>query len=120
MSTCALIVEDNAATREALALLLEAAGHAVATATDGRQALDYLRAHQPPCLVLLDLMMPVMDGWQFLEERRRDPALAVIPVVLFTAADSVGPAYARRLGAEAVIHKPAEPDALLDVVGRYC
>jgi CheY-like chemotaxis protein len=120
MYTRALIVEDHADTREALALLLEVGGLTVATAADGRQALDYLRAHPPPCLVLLDLMMPGMDGWEFLAQKRQDPALAAIPVVVFTAASDLGQASARALGAEAVVHKPADPKDLLATVGRYC
>jgi CheY-like chemotaxis protein len=120
MAPGVLIVEDDAATRAALLLLLQAEGHATAAA-DGREALAYLRsAKPPPCLVLLDLMMPVMDGWQFLTERHREPALADIPVVVFTAAGSLDAAALRALGAADVLHKPADPDALLAVVRRYC
>jgi CheY-like chemotaxis protein len=119
MYTRALIVEDHADTREALALLLEVGGLTVATAAAGRPALDYLRSHQPPAFVLLDLMMPGMDGWTFLAEKRQDPALAAVPVVIVTAAGDLGQASARALGAEAVVHKPADPKDLLAAVGRY-
>jgi CheY-like chemotaxis protein len=116
----ALIVEDDADTREALALVLEVGGLTVTAAADGRQALDYLRSHQPPAFVLLDLMMPGMDGWEFLAQKRRDPVLAAVPVVIVTAAADLGPDAARALGAEAVVHKPADPKDLLAAVGHYC
>ena len=119
MSIRVLIVEDNEGTREALALLLQTAGYTTAEVTNGREALTYLRSHEPPRLVLLDLMMPVMDGWEFLRERRNDAALSAIPVVLFTAAGGLeGPAVSA-LGASDVLHKPANPDDLLAAVGRY-
>jgi chemotaxis family two-component system sensor histidine kinase/response regulator PixL len=119
--TCALIVEDDAATRAAMVLLLQAEGHVADAVPDGRQALDYLRSHQPPRLVLLDLRMPVMDGWQFLEEKRQDPALAPIPTVVATAAAFERcPDALRALGAADVLLKPIDPDELLAVVGRYC
>ncbi len=120
MSARVLVVEDNEATREALSLLLQTAGYTTAEATDGRAALAYLRAHEPPGLVLLDLMMPVMDGWEFLRERRKDPALARVPVVLCTATAGLESSAAWALGANDVLHKPANPDDLLATAGRYC
>jgi CheY-like chemotaxis protein len=115
-----LVVEDDTATRAALVLLLQAEGCAADSVPDGRQALAYLSAHQPPRLILLDMMMPVMDGWTFLAERRKDQALAAVPVVIFTAASDVGRDYARGLGADAVLRKPADPEELMAVVARYC
>jgi CheY-like chemotaxis protein len=120
MSIRVLIVEDNDATREALALLLQTAGYTTAEVEDGREALAYLRSHERPRLVLLDLMMPVMDGWEFLRERRRDPALTAVPVVLFTAAGGLDAPEAGALGADDVLHKPASPDELLATADRYC
>jgi CheY-like chemotaxis protein len=64
-----LIVEDDFAARTLLAELLESRDYSVATAADGRQALDYLRTSSPPKVIILDLMMPVMDGWEFLEHQ---------------------------------------------------
>jgi two-component system chemotaxis response regulator CheY len=115
-----LIVEDNEGTREALALLLQAAGYTTAEAANGRTALTFLHTHPAPRLILLDLMMPVMDGWEFLRERRKDPELARIPVVLFTAAGGLEPSSVWALGANDVLHKPANPDDLLAAAGRYC
>ena len=141
MSTRVLIVEDNYATREALALLLQtggyttaeaangrealalllqAAGYTTAEAEDGRSALTYLHSHPAPRLILLDLMMPVMNGWEFLRERRNDPLMAEVPVVLFTAAGGLDAPAVWALGANDVIHKPASPDDLLATAGRYC
>ena len=65
-----LLVEDNAAVRQILTLFLEGAGYGVAGAANGRQALDYLRQAGPPQVILLDLAMPVMDGWEFRREQQ--------------------------------------------------
>jgi CheY-like chemotaxis protein len=120
-SPCALIVEDDAATREALAMLLAAEGHAAVTAANGRQALDYLRsAAVMPRLIVLDLMMPVMNGWEFLAERRGDPVLSAIPVLLFTAAGGIHKAEARDLGAAGILTKPIDADQLLAALGPFC
>jgi CheY-like chemotaxis protein len=113
-------VEDNDATREMLTQLLQTAGYRTAEAADGRQALDYLHSHAPPNLIFLDLMMPRMDGWEFLRERRKEPGLARVPVIIFTAADGIDAPAAWALGAADTLHKPADPDDLLAAVGRYC
>ncbi len=81
-----LIVEDDLDIRESLAELLELQGYGVLQAHDGRAALDVLAAGARPGLILLDLMMPGMDGATFLEEQRARPELAQIPVVVLTAA----------------------------------
>jgi CheY-like chemotaxis protein len=120
MSVSVLVVEDDPATREALTLLLQSAGHTTAAVPGGREALAYLRSHGAPRPVLLDLMTPGLDGWTFLSERRFDPRLAAVPVVVFTAAGDLGRDSAWSLGAEGVVPKPPEPDVLLEVVGHYC
>ena len=114
-----LVVEDNEATREALALILSGVGYQVATAANGRTALDQLRCHGPPCLIVLDLMMPVMDGWQFRAEQLRDQDLARIPVIVCSAAGDLG-RKAGTLGAVAYIDKPVEPADLLAVIRQHC
>jgi CheY-like chemotaxis protein len=114
-----LIVEDNAPTRDALALLLELQGYGTALAHDGAEALAYLRAHAPPRLILLDLMMPVMDGRQFLWARRSEPHLGDIPVVLCTAERRIDRSAAQALGADDLLHKPVDPNELLDAVRHY-
>jgi CheY-like chemotaxis protein len=107
-------------TREALGRALTNAGYAVSEAGDGREALLRLRADGPHRLVLLDLMMPRMGGWQFLDALRRDPELPQMPVVLLTAVVDVHPAAVRALGADHVLQKPVDLDDLLRVARRYC
>src|SRR5688572_17564710 len=84
MGKTLLVVEDDDDTRESLAALLRAEGYAVVTAEHGQAALDYLGSHPAPGLILLAMLMPVLDGWQFLERRARLPRLAAVPVVITT------------------------------------
>jgi CheY-like chemotaxis protein len=114
-----LVVDDDADSRGAVAALLEAQGYSVAEAEDGLDALKQLRASTCTCLVVLDLFMPIMNGWTFREEQVRDPALANIPVVVVSA-DSSAARQATSLGVEAAMAKPLDFDRFLDVVGRYC
>ena len=119
MSPQVLIVDDNGATRASLGLTLRAAGYATAEAGDGAQALAFLRAAgPPPAVVLLDLVMPVMTGWQFLVERAQDKALPAVPVVVLSAVPGIDDDVLRRMGAEGVIRKPATVAEVLDAVGR--
>ena len=113
-----LIVEDNEVTRDVMALILESDGYQVSTAANGRRALERLRGGDRPSVILLDLMMPVMDGWQFREEQRRDRALADIPVVVCTAAGEG--AQNAALGVAELLSKPVEADDLLAAVRRHC
>jgi CheY-like chemotaxis protein len=114
-----LVVEDDEATREAFALLLGCEGYRVHTAANGLHALEHLRAGERPGLILLDLMMPVMDGFQLCARLKQDRALEGIPVVVCSA---VGEARMRAgtLGAADYLDKPVDPEALLDVVRRVC
>src|SRR5262245_62580032 len=79
-----LVVEDDAGVREVVLEILREAGYRAVAVGDGRRALDFLREHELPGLVLLDMVMPGMDGWEFLAEQRRDPRLAEVPVVAMT------------------------------------
>ena len=79
-----LLVEDNDSSREMLTRRLRKNGYEVLTAIDGREALDMVR-RDPPDLVLLDMMLPVMDGWTAVREMRADPAVRHIPVIALTA-----------------------------------
>lgn len=117
MNPLVLIVEDDAEIRMALADLLECSGYLVAQAQHGREALDLLHAGPRPAVILLDIMMPVMNGWSFRAAQRADPQLASIPVVVLTAmgrAEETG----RELGAHAALSKPFEIADLLDLLGR--
>jgi CheY-like chemotaxis protein len=108
-----LVVEDDTIIREAMKMVLEWEGYKVATAANGREALDRLRWTDPPGLILLDLMMPVMDGWQFLHDQKQDPALASIPVVVVTAAADATP---RDVAGR--VQKPFQPEELLETLRR--
>src|SRR5688572_21116373 len=80
-----LVVEDDAAAREGMAALLGHEGYRVVTAADGRAALDQLRSGLDPDLVLLDMLMPVLDGWHFLEELKAQGPPTHVPVVVTTS-----------------------------------
>ena len=112
-----LIVEDDAAAREALAAFLEAEGYPVREAANGREALE--RAQEGVGAILLDLMMPVMDGWEFRALQLRDPTLAAIPVMVITA-DGGARDRAATLGLEEYMTKPIQFPRLLQFVGRHC
>jgi CheY-like chemotaxis protein len=99
-------------------MLLRAYGFPAAEAADGQEALDYLRSHPLPALILLDLAMPVMDGWEFRRRQCQDPDLAAIPVVICSAY-SVDGAGALE-GVARVYRKPVDPDVLLETVRLYC
>lgn len=102
-----------------MAEILESEGYAVRVASDGADALAQLQAGGTPCVILLDLTMPVMDGWTFCEEREKDPSLASIPVVVVSAIRRQDPRNAR---VRAVDHlsKPFDVQKLLAVVERNC
>src|SRR5687768_8139795 len=106
-----LVVEDEPAAREGLAFLLEAVGHCVSRAANGREALDLLRSGPLPDVILLDLFMPVMDGADFRREQQRDPALAAVPVVLVSGAGDLDQ-WAAALGAIGLLRKPLDPGRL--------
>ncbi len=110
-----LIVEDDLEIREALALVLRDEGYLVDVSDNGLSALEQLRAGLGPDVIVLDLNMPVMDGWQFRTEVRRDARWASIPVVAVSADDS---AKASAVHAEAYLQKPFHPKELLEVLQR--
>lgn len=113
-----LVVEDDFDIRDTLSQILEAEGYAVSGAANGAEALDVLAKESAPALILLDLMMPVMNGWQFRTEQLKDPELAAIPVVVISADAGVGQ-KAEAIGAADSLKKPVPLETLLDVVGRY-
>jgi CheY-like chemotaxis protein len=114
-----LVIEDDHAIRQALCLSLDMLGYDVVSAANGQEGLTTLTgapSSPRPCLILLDLMMPVMDGWEFVEALSTDETLARIPVVGVTA-------FAERAGslpARAILKKPVELSALMKVVKTYC
>jgi CheY-like chemotaxis protein len=114
-----LLVEDDPATRTSLALILRLAGPAVDTAGDGADALERLRHGAPPCLIFLDMKMPVMDGWQFLRRRQESPDLADIPVVVVSTLADLDRERLLAMGVSGVLTKPASPADLLAEVARH-
>jgi CheY-like chemotaxis protein len=114
-----LIVEDDADLREALSQVLRDEGYEVLGAAHGREALDRLRGGRRPCLILLDLTMPVMNGWQFRAEQRDDPELASIPVIVLSAGQDLS-AQMPVLGLREYIRKPIRLESLLESVARFC
>lgn len=115
-----LVVDDDGPIRECVSEVLEDEGIVVGQAANGGEALRRLRAsHELPALILLDLMMPIMDGFQFRIEQAQDPALAQIPVIVLSA-DSNVTSKAAALRVAGVIRKPVRLDDLLKAVRRYC
>jgi CheY-like chemotaxis protein len=113
-----LVVEDDDAIRENLRLLLESEGYHVEAAEHGGEALHWLRsAPVLPQLILLDLMMPVMDGYHFRLEQGQDAKLSKIPVVVISAGGNIE-IQKLKLGPESVLKKPFEIDDLLRVVNK--
>lgn len=114
------IVEDDPDLCSVQSDILESEGYTVEIALNGSEALEHLRStSRRPCLILLDLMMPVMNGWQFRSEQLRDPALAGIPVVI-TSADTNIHDKAASIHAAGYLQKPLRLEDLLDTVGRFC
>ncbi len=111
-----LVVDDDPAQRDLLSRFLEREGFAVRTASDGRTGIELAGALQPRA-ILLDVMMPQMDGWSVLGALKADPALASIPVVMVTFVNE--PGLGESLGAADTVLKPVEWDRLKDVMGRF-
>ncbi len=116
---CVLVVEDNPDARAAFEALLQQKGFGVVTAGDGEEALEVLRSGLKPRLILLDLMMPRKDGWQFREEQIADPQLAAFPVVVLSGAGQLE-RYMPQLEVDCFLEKPVDVERLLEVVARYC
>jgi CheY-like chemotaxis protein len=116
-SAAILIVDDDNDVRAALSELLEAEGFSVEGAPDGREALARLRASKVhPAVILLDLMMPGMDGWDFRNEQMRDPQLAAVPVVVVSASGFSRESIQSEFRPAAFVEKPIERTALLSVL----
>ena len=112
---CVLVVEDEPELREAMATTFRHQGHRVATAPDGLQALELLHDGHLPAVVVLDLLMPILNGVEFLRAARGDQRLRSLPVIAITSSEQDLP-----FGAQAIMRKPADMDALLDMVASHC
>jgi CheY-like chemotaxis protein len=113
------VVEDDEMIREAIGMLLEMEGYEVHTAGNGQEAMDLLlRASDPPCLILLDLMMPVMDGVEFRQRQLQNPDIAHVPVVVVSGRADVG--ILSPLAIAKIIPKPFTAEAIIGVVQEHC
>jgi CheY-like chemotaxis protein len=115
-----MVVDDDPDIRTMMELVLEGSGYAVTSAGDGAEALHKLEDGMGlPCLILLDLRLPGMDGQQFREAQLADPRLARVPVTVVSGDGDIA-ARATALGTDHYLMKPVPLDALLEEVGRYC
>ena len=118
MAPCTVfVVEDDVDTRDMMGRFLELEGFTVEVAANGKQALERLNAGVHPCVILLDLMMPVMNGWEFRAVLQADPQLSRVPVIVISALTED---MARRLGAADYLPKPVDLDRLLEAVCEHC
>lgn len=113
-----LVIDDDRGMRDSLAMVLENEGLEAMVATNGAEAMECLRQlSRAPDLIILDLMMPVMNGWDFRSAQLADPQLAAIPTVVLTA-DTDASRQANELAVSHCLYKPIDVDSLLDVVAR--
>jgi CheY-like chemotaxis protein len=117
MSPTVLIVEDDPDTREMLTSFLQLEGFQTESASNGREALDRLAGGIEAQVIVLDLMMPVMDGWQFRRRQVEDARLARIPTIVVSAA---GRDRMAQISADAYLAKPIDMDELLTRVSQFC
>jgi CheY-like chemotaxis protein len=115
MTHTVLVVEDEEELREFMRDALELDGYAVVTAEDGQDALDKIGGIDHLCLVILDLLMPVMSGWDFVDKMRARVELASVPVVVHSSAPGPMPT-----GVTRILQKPIPFERLLSVVREYC
>jgi CheY-like chemotaxis protein len=113
-----LVVDDDTELRRSLAEVLTEAGYDVSCARNGEEALRALADEREPNAILLDLAMPVMDGWTFRSLQRSDPRLAHIPTVIITASLSADPAQVERLAPDAFLAKPFSLERLIETLRR--
>jgi two-component system response regulator MprA len=114
-----LIVDDDTDIRDTIRLVLEHKGYRAMAASNGEEALRLLGAGDPVDLILLDMMMPVMDGWGFRNSQPDGPAFVTIPVVVLTG-DGRASSKAAAIGAAGYLRKPLDLDDLLETVARHC
>jgi CheY-like chemotaxis protein len=118
MSRSVMVVDDDEAIRASLQEFLEDAGFKVLTARDGAEALEMLKTTAPPGVILLDFMMPIMNGSQFLAAKRDYPHLRGVPIVILSA--WIREWTGQAVGVDHVLTKPINTETLLDIVSRYC
>ena len=115
-----LLVDDNSDILEVIRVILETEGYRVATASNGAEALARLREGLDPQLIILDLTMPVMDGWEFRDRQLADPALRDIPTIIYSAVASVRRESVGALRVVGAFDKGADLSAMLRLVAEIC
>lgn len=115
-----LVVEDDNDLRESLSQALRDHGYTVTQAENGQQALDLLHAGARPSVILLDLMMPVLNGWELRDALRDDPALADIPQLVISAYMDEAEQHVLELSPDDCIRKPFAIRVLLEAIERHC
>jgi twitching motility two-component system response regulator PilH len=110
-----LVVEDNELERLGMATLLARQGYEVTSANNGAEALAFIRTFVPD-LIILDMLMPEFDGWQFIEVRNRHPSLQSVPVLIVSGGAFASELWAMELGAEGFLRKPLDTDVLMGKV----
>jgi CheY-like chemotaxis protein len=117
MAASVLVVDDDPNLVRLMSKFLKLEGFAPVPAANGHEALKYLRGGGDASVILLDLRMPVMDGWTFRREQRDDPVIAGIPIVILSGVDTD---HVHELEAAAEFHKPVSFPEVVDVVRRLC
>ena len=113
-----LVVDDDPEVRQSMSFFLDAKGYSVVEAENGQEALEVLkRIRRFPCLVVLDLFMPVLNGREFLKRLAQDPVLRDIPVIVVSGNDNFDVPLE---GVAAYLRKPVKPDRLVEIVDQYC
>ena len=110
-----LLIDDDPSIREVMSLALETRGIEVLTAVNGKEGLDVLELHPETSLILLDLLMPVMDGWDFIKSVGENQNLNQIPIIV-TTASSVAP---KSIGKTVILHKPLDLTILYNEVEKH-
>ena len=116
MAKTILIVEDDDSIRETLQSVLELEGHDVLAAENGQVGLELLKNNPKPCLILLDLMMPVMNGWDFAAALEKDNSLSTIPVIIISAYNE----KAIHIKSKAILKKPVDINTLYGAIKEWC
>jgi len=114
-----LLIDDHIDSRDAMEELFRREGYTVETAGHGRQALNKLYNGLRPCVILMDLMMPVMTGFEFRQEQMRHPEFSRIPIIVYSGVTDVR-RNAEQLEAAAYVEKPIAPDRLMALVRQHC
>jgi CheY-like chemotaxis protein len=118
-SKTVLVVDDDSVTREAVAVILRREGYQVLLEANGEEALTCLRAGPRPDLILLDMLMPILDGWHFLDRLRAEFPTPAIPIILTTTLTILGDEWADAHGCSGLIRKPIDPEAMLQEIQSY-